>query len=582
MTSQALTLLGDPYIQVMYAFVAGVAAIYALIGLWAAVSTQHWFLRAAVPCLALAALIPIRAHEPLLFYALVMSEIVLALLLWRVVRRFLFRASQEDLPPPSNDGDRSPSPGRRRFRFGVRDLLMAMVIVGIVAWIGTGFRAVPLLIMWANAVGISMLLAGLTLAAWRLAADRQKLLSLVVLVLVLSIVVVMDLAFLGHWLEFGSLLMTHEQFSQWKHDLPIMTWLYLEFTSFLLVGTTLGRSAFRSSMPRTRLAARFALAIATAAMAIPLGTLYWRMAPLPPMPPSQFANVENAYPRIVELGRPMELAPPPRARAIYAQLKPLLDQPGYVPLNYSDPFTRRVASIQQVRSIARAIDAQGDALDAQGNHEAAVEYSASILKLAGMQSRGGLAIDTLVGHALESTARHRLVQHRADYSRETKQRIVKMLLDFDGQRETLDRLMERDVAFAARSERWVSALEDQLPYELFGLASHSNLGIVSQLRDAVRRQQTGSRLLATDLAIRLFRHEHGRMPMTLDELVPEYLPAVPADPFAGKPLIYRAEDNGFLLYGVGFDGVDNGGKPRGANQSHAASGIDYTLDYSEL
>ena len=41
------------------------------------------------------------------------------------------------------------------------------------------------------------------------------------------------------------------------------------------------------------------------------------------------------------------------------------------------------------------------------------------------------------------------------------------------------------------------------------------------------------RLAATALALRLYAADHGgRYPGTLDELVPEYLPAVPLDPLA--------------------------------------------------
>lgn len=47
------------------------------------------------------------------------------------------------------------------------------------------------------------------------------------------------------------------------------------------------------------------------------------------------------------------------------------------------------------------------------------------------------------------------------------------------------------------------------------------------------------RMTAISLAAQLFRADHGRWPNTLDELVPQYLPAVPLDPFTdGKPLGY--------------------------------------------
>ena len=44
------------------------------------------------------------------------------------------------------------------------------------------------------------------------------------------------------------------------------------------------------------------------------------------------------------------------------------------------------------------------------------------------------------------------------------------------------------------------------------------------------------RVLRTGLAVELFRRKYGRLPQKLDELVPEFLPAVPVSPFSGKPL----------------------------------------------
>ena len=48
------------------------------------------------------------------------------------------------------------------------------------------------------------------------------------------------------------------------------------------------------------------------------------------------------------------------------------------------------------------------------------------------------------------------------------------------------------------------------------------------------------RVLRTGLAVELFWRKYGRLPQKLDELVPEFLPAVPVSPFSGKPLQIEA------------------------------------------
>ena len=47
----------------------------------------------------------------------------------------------------------------------------------------------------------------------------------------------------------------------------------------------------------------------------------------------------------------------------------------------------------------------------------------------------------------------------------------------------------------------------------------------------------------------------------LADLVPDYLSEVPQDPFSGKPLLYRRNAKGYVLYSVGLDGRDDGGQP---------------------
>ena len=52
------------------------------------------------------------------------------------------------------------------------------------------------------------------------------------------------------------------------------------------------------------------------------------------------------------------------------------------------------------------------------------------------------------------------------------------------------------------------------------------------------------------------------MPKSLEELTPGYLTEVPPDPFDGEPLRYARTDEGYVLYSIGEDGEDDGGKER--------------------
>jgi RNA polymerase sigma factor (sigma-70 family) len=69
------------------------------------------------------------------------------------------------------------------------------------------------------------------------------------------------------------------------------------------------------------------------------------------------------------------------------------------------------------------------------------------------------------------------------------------------------------------------------------------------------------RLALTAVALEQFRAGHNnRYPAILSELTPDYLSATPLDPFDGQPLRYRQQGAGYVLYSIGPDLKDDGGK----------------------
>ncbi|HYF01324.1 MAG TPA: hypothetical protein VEJ18_20545 [Planctomycetota bacterium] len=75
-------------------------------------------------------------------------------------------------------------------------------------------------------------------------------------------------------------------------------------------------------------------------------------------------------------------------------------------------------------------------------------------------------------------------------------------------------------------------------------------------RQAVAEATLGTGQLAA--ALKLYQQAHGAYPASLDALQ-TLLPALPVDPFTGRPYVYRREGSGFVVYSVGSDGADGGG-----------------------
>lgn len=67
------------------------------------------------------------------------------------------------------------------------------------------------------------------------------------------------------------------------------------------------------------------------------------------------------------------------------------------------------------------------------------------------------------------------------------------------------------------------------------------------------------------MAVERYRLMRGGLPASLDALVPEFIEAVPADPFDAQPLRYKRAKDGFVVYSINRDLVDDGGRGSRAN-----------------
>ncbi len=71
------------------------------------------------------------------------------------------------------------------------------------------------------------------------------------------------------------------------------------------------------------------------------------------------------------------------------------------------------------------------------------------------------------------------------------------------------------------------------------------------------------------VAVERYRLAHdGHLPENLEALVPDFLKEVPPDPFDGNPLRFRPLSPGFVVYSIGANRVDDGGKERLKYSSH--------------
>lgn len=99
------------------------------------------------------------------------------------------------------------------------------------------------------------------------------------------------------------------------------------------------------------------------------------------------------------------------------------------------------------------------------------------------------------------------------------------------------------------------------PSDIHWLFADNSLVLSSVLRRAMMAE-TERNVVITAIALKRYQLKNGGYPDTLSQLIPQFLPAVLADPVDGKPLRYRLiKDGTYLLYSIGNNDKDDGGNP---------------------
>jgi hypothetical protein len=85
------------------------------------------------------------------------------------------------------------------------------------------------------------------------------------------------------------------------------------------------------------------------------------------------------------------------------------------------------------------------------------------------------------------------------------------------------------------------------------------LPATEKVAEAERRTRGLCRCAAAGLAAERYRQKYGHWPEKLDDLAGEFLDRVPSDPYDNKPLRYRKDGEGVVIWCLGMDRKDDGG-----------------------
>lgn len=207
-----------------------------------------------------------------------------------------------------------------------------------------------------------------------------------------------------------------------------------------------------------------------------------------------------------------------------------------------------------LKSLAWVLSAEGRLAEMENRPADAARSYVDSIRLGTELSRGGFMINRLVGIACEAIGGSRHVKLLPRLTCEQMRSLVTELEQIDSNTVSWAEVMNCERRFAR-------AQIGNFPNPV-RLAS--DWWQARKVAEASRRKHDSTaahlRLLSTEMALRCYRCDRGNAPASLAQLVPQYLGQVPLDPFSGRPLIYRADGTNWLLYSVGIDAVDDGGK----------------------
>lgn len=534
-----------------------------LIAAWAATSPRHWFVR-TMAFLAVASLpLLIPAYE--MFVAFVLQGLVVAVGVqaWRWRR------------------DRADGKGAR---FALRDALLAVVPLAIVSAVAVRLPALDVP-AWANVCAIGCFGGLVTLLAlWAVAGKWQSPL----LRGMVSALGALLLAAPGA--AFDNALDSVTQQLGWPTQRSVLApfiatdppgnvaWIGIApaaFLSLILLCLLLGatRADRRPQRPfGQRLAIGSGLVLALSSAALPLFTLIALANPLPipdepPPEPNGFDDYLSAIaavpanPIVDNLGFDPEAATLPRLQAAAAEgaaaialVRAGLGDETWRPLDYTAADLSN-AQLTEMRGLARLMETTGIAKAKSGDADAAAADFADLTLFGSSQCRGGLLVDMLVGIACGGVGCRGLHEVRDDASHDRRRDVIAKLLEAETLLESFEKTLLRDRVWSQHAYAWHGHL-----CQLVGDMNGEDY--TPSMKSAYDRYLAVLRILRTEYALLQYRDRHGALPDSLSDIPADILRPLPTDPFAsdGAPLRYRRTDDGYLVYSVWVDGVDDAGR----------------------
>jgi hypothetical protein len=225
----------------------------------------------------------------------------------------------------------------------------------------------------------------------------------------------------------------------------------------------------------------------------------------------------------------------------------------------------KMSDLAAMKQLVELLRAEGRLREMDNRLADAAQSYVDCIHFGNEESRGGFIINRLVGIAFEAIGCSPLSKLVPKLNPQEALPVIAELEKIDNTGVTLEEIQRNENRFHLHQLRkgfnpvsWVIELWQGRQVNQLAEMQH-------------KRAIAHERLLTVELAVRCYQSEQGRLPPSLEQLVPKYLQQVPTDPFSSRSVIYRPQGTNWLLYSVGEDGVDDGGKRVGRSVSGTAT-----------
>lgn len=251
-----------------------------------------------------------------------------------------------------------------------------------------------------------------------------------------------------------------------------------------------------------------------------------------------------------------------KLEALYQQLLPMLDSVSAVDPESSAKakagFRRGLIAPSYFDIPSRQLQAEFESALAKKNWNAATDYALALIKLGDILARGGIETEARMGSEIRATGHQCLVQIRDHVPPDQLRNVIGSLQRSQQERGDPALIHARQLDFDEDAYGWGLRLQRVIERRLGKRRDRNEEYLERHYATRDLQCLLVGPLLQTELAVRLFKNDHGRLPRDLSELVPEYLASAPLDVYS-QPLVLKSVGETFVIYSIGWDQFDDGG-----------------------